>query len=551
MESDSCHARRTHSFDSPLLSQQQQEPYYPSQPKKWHTKIFSKLQKWRKRHPLLNLLPALILTLCIISISPPEGLTKTSMNLLGVFVGAIFAIITSGYRISIIASITVCILVLSNNLMCKTTDGKNVDCHLCGTQIVSADVNLNKKDIYMCIPITSAFDAAMSGFSSGIAWLIFSAFQIGKAIQITKLGHRVSLVILYHMGNSLLGLGYAICVIELVLSAFIPSNSARGGGIIFPIITSIIESIEMSEFEMQPVYQYINLVGAYANTATSSIFLTSMAGNPLLALKAKEIFGIDFNFSAWFIGCFFVGFVVLLTIPIFSMLYFKPQFEIQQLKHRISSERYDLGKITSKELKLCAVLFVCIILWAGSPIFKISAPIVAFLATVALMLFDVLEWNDILSNTSAWDTFFWLAIFYTLANQLSLLGISSFIGKVLSNLLSSLSPFMSMIILSIIYYYSTYLFSSTTSHIVALSGPFMEAAKFLKVNPLVFTAILGLFSSLAAVLAPYCCGCIAIYASLPYIKPNDWFKAGIFFSIVQILIVFGIGIPFYYLIGWL
>ena len=80
---------------------------------------------------------------------------------------------------------------------------------------------------------------ALSGFSNGTVWLIFVAFMFGLGYQKTRLGPRIALRLVHIMGRRTLGLGYAIVCADLILAPFMPSNTARSGGTIFPIIKNI------------------------------------------------------------------------------------------------------------------------------------------------------------------------------------------------------------------------------------------------------------------------------------------------------------------------
>ena len=53
------------------------------------------------------------------------------------------------------------------------------------------------------------------------------------------LGRRLGLGFVEKLGKRTLGLGYAIALFDLVLAPFIPSNTARSGGTIYPIIRNI------------------------------------------------------------------------------------------------------------------------------------------------------------------------------------------------------------------------------------------------------------------------------------------------------------------------
>jgi DASS family divalent anion:Na+ symporter len=48
------------------------------------------------------------------------------------------------------------------------------------------------------------------GFSSPVVWLIFAAFHLGKAVEATGLGKRMSLWMIQSFGKHITGLAYSI-----------------------------------------------------------------------------------------------------------------------------------------------------------------------------------------------------------------------------------------------------------------------------------------------------------------------------------------------------
>ena len=81
---------------------------------------------------------------------------------------------------------------------------------------------------------------ALSGFSNSVIWLIFAAFMFALGYKKTGLGKRVSLLMIKYMGKSSLGLGYAVAFSDLILAPFMPSNTARSGGSVFPVAINIL-----------------------------------------------------------------------------------------------------------------------------------------------------------------------------------------------------------------------------------------------------------------------------------------------------------------------
>src|SRR5208283_5603101 len=88
-------------------------------------------------------------------------------------------------------------------------------------------------------PADAALTWALSGFSNGTVWLIFGAFMFALGYEKTGLGKRIALILVKTLGKNTLGLGYAITFSDLILAPFMPSNTARSGGTIFPIIRNL------------------------------------------------------------------------------------------------------------------------------------------------------------------------------------------------------------------------------------------------------------------------------------------------------------------------
>ena len=116
--------------------------------------------------------------------------------------------------------------------------------------------------------------SALKGYSDSTTWLVVIAFLIAGAIINSGLGNRISLLSIYYLGRSITGLGYAICCAELILGPVVPSNTARGGGILAPIVDSISRTLGSSpNSNPRKAGQYLNLVGAHANLILSLIHI--------------------------------------------------------------------------------------------------------------------------------------------------------------------------------------------------------------------------------------------------------------------------------------
>jgi len=77
---------------------------------------------------------------------------------------------------------------------------------------------------------------ALSGFSNDAVWLIFAANMFALGYEATGLGRRIALLLVKALGHRTLGLGYAIALSDLCLAPVMPSNTARSGGTVYPIV---------------------------------------------------------------------------------------------------------------------------------------------------------------------------------------------------------------------------------------------------------------------------------------------------------------------------
>lgn len=65
-----------------------------------------------------------------------------------------------------------------------------------------------------------------------------------------------------------------ISLLELLLAPFVPSNTARGGGIVLPVVQSIANTLG-SNPELNPeIGGFLFLVGNHANFLSASMYLT-------------------------------------------------------------------------------------------------------------------------------------------------------------------------------------------------------------------------------------------------------------------------------------
>ncbi len=86
-------------------------------------------------------------------------------------------------------------------------------------------------------------NSLLLGYSNSVTWLVFSAFMVSSAFIKTGLGRRIAYILIGKFGSSSLGLGYVAAITDLILSPATPSNTARTGGIVYPIFLIIASAL--------------------------------------------------------------------------------------------------------------------------------------------------------------------------------------------------------------------------------------------------------------------------------------------------------------------
>ena len=171
----------------------------------------------------------------------------------------------------------------------------------------------------------------LSGFSESTVWLIVGAFVFAIGYRKSGLGTRIALLLVRVLGRHTLGLGYAVAFADLVIAPATPSNTARSGGTIFPIVSNI---PRLYGSEPGPTARRIGtyvMWTAFAATAvTSSMFLTALAPNAAALAIAKKTVGVDVVWSQWFFGFAPLGILRMLLGPLLAYLLCRP--EVKKVK---------------------------------------------------------------------------------------------------------------------------------------------------------------------------------------------------------------------------
>lgn len=392
---------------------------------------------------------------------------------------------------------------------------------------------------------------ALSGFSNTTIWLIVAAFLFAKGFIKTGLGRRIAFILIKAIGDSTLKLGYTLVLSDLIISPATPSNTARAGGILFPIVRSLCTAFgsepgstarKVGSYLMQTAYQ--------GNAITSAMFMTSMAGNPLIALLAAKTLNIQLSWGQWALASVVPGLISLLVVPYFLYKFYPPEIKkTPEAKALAAKELETMGPMSWGE-KIVAMVFVgALILWSTSQYTKLDATVVALLAVVVMLATQVLEWKDVLDEKGAWDTLIWMGALVGLADYLSKLGFIPWFAKTMAASIVGIPWLQAFIVLTIVYLYAHYAFASLTAHITAMYPAFIAVAVAAGAPPYLVALALAFMSNLCMSLTHYAAGPSPIYFGAGYVDQNTWWRLGFIISVINLVIWVGLGSMWWKVLG--
>ena len=391
---------------------------------------------------------------------------------------------------------------------------------------------------------------ALSGFSNGTVWLVLSAFFIAAAFIKTGLGARIAYNLVALFGGSTLGLGYSLVATDLVLAPVIPSNTARAGGVIFPILQSLAKAAPGSD----PVRRgrtnaFLTLVAYNGTVITSAMFLTAMVANPLsVALASNQ--GITITWGLWALAAAVPGAISLVVVPLVIYRLCPPGAVKTPAAPPAAREALaGLGPITRSERLMGAILIVLLGAWILGPVIGLDVTAAALMAVAALLLTGVLSWEDACHQHEAWNTFIWFAALVMMATYLGQFGFIAWFTEQVGSLFPGIGWMPGVIGLSLIYFYSHYFFASNTAHVSAMFAPFLAVALALGTPPLLAALVLAFFSNLFASLTHYGTAPAPILFGSGHVRLGTWWKVGALVSVVNISIWLGIGAAWWRLLG--
>jgi len=259
-------------------------------------------------------------------VPPPEGLAPKAWQMFAIFVATIAGIITAPLPMSVIAILGATVGALTGVLK---------------------------------------FDDVVKATGTDLVWLVLLAFFISRGVIKTGLGRRVALMFMRLLGKRSLGLGYGLAMTELIVSPAMPSITARAGGVMLPITRAISDVLgsKPDDASRTRIGSYLILCAFHANIITAGMFVTAMAGNPLVVKLAADQ-GVKISWTDWTLATIVPGLVCLALIPPVLMWLVRPEIRETPDATTLAQRELDvMGPISRDEIVMGLIFLGLLVLW--------------------------------------------------------------------------------------------------------------------------------------------------------------------------------------------
>lgn len=455
-----------------------------------------------------------VVTTAVYIIPPPDGLEPQAMHMLAIFLGTILGLILQPLPTSAVAIIGLSVAMITGTMDPKT--------------------------------------AAFSGLGSASIWLIVAAFFIAQGFVKTGLGRRIALVFISMLGKSTLGISYGLSAADLLLAPATPSNTARLGGILFPIITSISDvqgSTPENDESRRRIGAYLAVTANNVNAITSAMFVTSMAAGPVVVQLAADS-GVTIGWGTWALAGIVPGVLCLLVIPALVYKVYPPTIKhVPSAQTDARAELKQLGRLSMPEWIMAATFVAMLVMWATGSMTGINATTVAFVGVSVLLATNIITWQDMAANKSAWSTLIFFGVLVGMATPLNELGVTEWAGGMIARATTGMPWMVVLALLTVCYFLLHYMFAAELAQAVALYTLFLGVAVAAGAPPIASALMLGCATGLIGAMTHYASGPAALIYGAGYLKTPEFLRIGFLCGIVTVAVWLTVGMGWWKIIG--
>ena len=374
--------------------------------------------------------------------------------------------------------------------------------------------------------------------------------------MITGLGKRIAYYMIGWIGNTTLRLGYVTVFLDLLLSPATPSNTARAGGIVFPIINSVAVALGSDPEKSPKLAGRYLLLNVYMTVKTTSyLFLTAMAPNALALSIMEPVLGFKVNWIEWFLAASVPGLLCLFLIPLICYFIAKPELKHVDNKNIAKKGLEELGPMSMREKSLAVLFVLALFGWICADFLGVNSTTVALITMVLCIVLNIVSWDDVRKNKAGWDTLIWYGGIIGMSKILENAKFFEWLADTLNKHLDfGDHGMLALVVILILSVSVRYLFASGGAYVAAMIPVFATVGKVAGAPVELLTLGLLFANSYGGSVTHYGGGPGPITFGAGYNDIKSWWTAGFIIAFGSLLVHTTIGFGWWNFLmsmGWL
>lgn len=378
------------------------------------------------------------------------------------------------------------------------------------------------------------------GFSQPVAYFLVGILTIGLGVQHSGLAERLATFLIRGAAGKP-GLLYIQMLFSFAALTFaLPSASTRGA-IMVHIYAQVLERWNIPQEHRY--YKAVMLAMGCLNRLGS----TALLAGGITPVVASALLG-DFSWTGWFLLMSVPFYANLIVGGAFVFVIYRRGFRIEV---PTDTAQLTVGRASAMEYRAGAIVMVTALLWFTDFAHGLH-PVVPALIAMTLILtpkIGILDWQTFERNLG-WTNFFVIATSLSLAHTLVTTGAAAWISEVLvgSTTLVQDRPLMVLGVLCVFAAFIRLLMPNIAGYLAMIIPIAMASGGALGLNPLVCgMAVVVVGDSLVYYSAA---GTASVFIfNMARIRNPEIFRFALVMTVVSILVVFLIAVPFWNLVG--
>ena len=246
---------------------------------------------------------------------------------------------------------------------------------------------------------------------------------------------------------------------------------------------------------------------------------------------------------------------LLLLLPLLVYWVYPPEIKAsKEVPAWAAQEIVKMGAMKLSEMVMAGLVVLAVFLWIVGSNKGIHLPLlgsnfvdatgVVLLVIAGMIIFKVVDWDDILGNKGAWNVLVWFATLVALADGLNKVGFVTWVAKFVAARLVGIGPIAVMVLLVAFFFAIHYMFASLAAHTAAVLPVILASGMAVPGMPVRAFAMLLCFSlGIMGVITPYATGPGPVYYAGGFISRKAFWSLGLLFGIIFIGALLAIGVP--------